>query len=406
MMAINVKEAFEALYARQIQDDGALDLFEPSVELLVAPYYERVRPLLNPVAESDAFLSKFGEYFTAKGMVDVVSREDGRTAATIERSAIPLWLETDCERPIHTWSIPRPCLQVRGRRGTYGIRFNQLFIGDLLWLFFHERMGIHAMVGALLDDFVTRGRFPLRPLGVEGLMLEGLVREVKAGLSSTCADRDTSYRRCLGLTSETGKVRGNPNAPLNSKFLTLWHSLIHLVSGYYNEKRLAVAIQNSATAAGRPSRATLTSIKETVGQLRKAFDPFKYGRNHTHTLSGIVWTLSGFELILRLRSQLGIPEPYQSPDELIPAAYTLLLGEGGTVSGGNRYTAHRDCATAGRAILLDVQALDFDQTSVPLGDAELIQWLDDVESSFELYRSAFRVLTGVDLATTAAAEQF
>jgi hypothetical protein len=406
MMAINVKEAFERLYSRQIRDDGALDLFEPSVELLVAPYYERVRPLLNPVPESDAFAPKFAEYFSAKGLVDVVLLEDGRAAATVERSAVPLLLSTDCERPLHTWSIPRPCLQVRGRRGTYGIQFSQLFIGDLLWLYFHERMGIHAMVGALLDDFVTRGRFPIRPLGVEGLMLEGMVREVKVGLSSTCSDRDTSYRRCLGLSSEAGRARGNPSAPMNTKFLTLWNALIHLVSGYYNEKRLAVAIQNSATAAGRPSRATLTSIRETVGQLRKAFDPFKYGRNHTHTLSGIVWTLSGFELILRLRSQLGIPDPYQSPDELIPAAHTLLLGDGGAVSGGNRYTAHRDCAVAGRAILLDVQALDFDQTAVTLGDAELIQWLDDVESSFELYRSAFRVLTGVDLATTASAEPF
>ena len=154
-----------------------------------------------------------------------------------------------------------------------------------------------------------------------------------------------------------------------------------LALGYYNEKRLAVAIQNSANV-GKPSRATLTSIKEIIGQLRKACDPFKYGRNHTHTLSGIVWTLAGLRLILRLRADLRIPEPYQSPDELVPAAHDLLLGTTGPALQGNRYTTHRDCAESGRAILLDVQGLDFD--SGTFTDADLEQWLDDVESTFSL----------------------
>jgi hypothetical protein len=66
---------------------------------------------------------------------------------------------------------------------------------------------------------------------------------------------------------------------------------------------------------------------------------------------------------------------------------------------GNRFTAHRDCAEAGRAILLDVQGLDFDQSAVPIGEPELAQWLDDVETTFELYRSAYRVLTNTDLGT-------
>ncbi len=400
---MNIKDKFIALYARQTHDDGALDLFEPSVELLVAPFYNNVKPFLNQVTEADIFVDKFSEYFSGKGAVDIGVKGD-KIVASVEENALPLLLRSDCGGPLHTWSIPRPCLQVRGRRGTYKIQFNQLFVGDLMWLYFHERMGVHAMVGALLDDFVTKGRFPLRPVGVEGLVLEGMVREVKAGLSSTVRERETSYRRVIGWKSDDGRGM-NSAAPMNSNFHAQWNSLVYLASGYYNEKRLAVAIQNSTTNAGRPSRATLTSIRETIGQLRKAFDPFKYGRNHTHTLSGIVWTLAGLELLLRLRSQLGIPEPYQSPDELIPAAYALLLGDTGNHAQGNRYTAHRDCAEASRAILLDVQALDFDQTSVPLGDTELTQWLDDVESSFELYRSSFRVLTGVDLGTTASAGQ-
>ena len=38
-----------------------------------------------------------------------------------------------------------------------------------------------------------------------------------------------------------------------------------------------------------------------------------------------------------------------------------------------------------------------------LGEAELSAWLDDVETTFELYRSAYRVLTGTDLGTTSVA---
>jgi hypothetical protein len=396
-MTVTVKDKLEKIYDKLMVDDGALDLFDPSVELLVAPFYESVRPRLNPVSEADVFVDKFAEYFSRKGMVEVTV-QSGKVVAKAERSAVPLLLPTDCGRPIDTWSIPRPCLSVSGKRGTYKIRFDQLFIGDLVWLYFHERMGIPRMVGALLDDFVTKGKFPLRPIGVEGLVLEGMVREVKAGLSSTVRERETSYRRCLGWSSEAGAKLDPSEAPMNDNFKLLFNRLISLALGYYNEKRLAVAIQNSTTTAGKPSRATLTSIKETIGQLRKAFDPFKYGRNHTHTLSGIVWTFAGLELLLRLRSQLGIPEPYQTPDELIPAAYQLLVGPDSN-SHGNRYTAHRDCAEAGRAILLDVQGLDFDQTSVPIGEPELAQWLDDAETAFELYRSAYRVLTGTDLGT-------
>jgi hypothetical protein len=257
-------------------------------------------------------------------------------------------------------------------------------------------MGVHRMIGAVLDDFVTRGRFPLRPTGAEGLVLEAMVREVKCGLSSTVRDRDTSYRRCLGWTSESGKGLENGTTPKNNAFNTLFHRLIQLALAYYREKRLAVAIQASANA-GVPSKATLTAIREVIGQLRTAFDPFKYGRNHTHTLAGIVWTLGALELLLRLRSQLGIPEPYSKPEELIPAAYDLLV-PGARPMQGNRYIAHRQCAEAGRDILLDVQAFDFEgsTSSGPLTDDDLEMWLPLVESKFEIYRSAYRVLTGVD----------
>lgn len=385
--------------AVQVHDDGALDLFNPSVEAIIAPFYESIRPLCLPLSEADPLPDKFNEYFTRGRSVASASTPEGTILATQDPPDFPTGYLNDCRRPLLTWSIPRPCLRVQGKRGSFGLEFRQLFIGDLVWLFFHERMGVHRMIGAVLDDFVTRGRFPLRPSGVEGLVLEAMVREVKAGLSSTVRDRDTSYRRCLGWTSESGKGLENGTTPKNNAFNTLFHRLIQLALGYYREKRLAVAIQASA-AAGVPSMATLTSIKEVIGQLRKAFDPFKYGRNHTHTLSGIVWTLGALELLMRLRSQLGIPEPYSRPDELVPAAYDLLV-PGARPMQGNRYVAHRQCADAGRDILLDVQALDFETSAGPntLDDADLEVWLTKVEPTFEIYRSAYRVLTGVDFGT-------
>jgi hypothetical protein len=387
---MSVSDKIHDILFPQPPEDPALDLFNPSVEAELAPYLAQASlpPAARPLQQ---FQGWFKEYFTSGS--SIITLKSAAAAASItERDNIALGLMNQCGDPLDTWSIPRPCLRVQGKRGTFKFEFNQLFMGDLLWLFYFERMGIQRMLGAILDDFVSKGRFPIRPQGISGLVLETLVREVKAGLSSTVRDRDTTYRRCLGWTSQAGAKLDN-DAPKNTAFNLQFHRLVHLALGYYQEKRLAVAIQASANA-GKPSVATLISLREAIGQLRKSFDPFKYGRNHTHTLSGIVWTLAGVDLIHRLRSELGIPTPYDQPEEIIPAAYELLVGKETTLS--NRYTSHRDCAVAGRAILLDVQGLDFDST-VSLVDADLEDWLGEIEGMFELYRSAYRALTGTDL---------
>jgi hypothetical protein len=373
-----LKAILEKQYASQVDFNGdpATDMLNPAAHNLLLPY-----------ASSSLFttgdLRLFRQYFNYDGE---------QRAAT---------LLGPCG-PIRTWPIPPDCPRVDGVRGTYGIRFQQLFAGDLIWLFFHERMGIHRMVGALLDDFVSKGRFPLRPSGISGLVMEAMVRELKCGLSSTVRERDTSLRLCLGWTTEAGSRLGN-DATINRTFSEQFHRLISLSLAYYQEKRLAVAIQASANA-GKPSVATLTSIRDTIVLLRKACDPFKYGRNHTHTLSGIVWTLSGLDILSRLRAQLGIPEPYDRFDELIPAAHDLLLG--GT-SDRNRYTMHRDCAVHGRDIMLDVQGMDFEAIGSPSSEGIVESWLNDVnvnvEAKFETYRTAYRALTGADLGQAGAA---
>jgi hypothetical protein len=386
-----LKQKMALTYKNTMLEDGTLDFFDPSVEALLLPFMANAQPRPN----EELAAKRFREYFSTN------NADFERAAATTTNEPWPT-LVNPCGRPLDAWSIPRPCLRVDGARGTFGngregFRFTQLFAGDVVWLFFHERMGVHRMIGAILDDFVTKGRFPIRPGSYEGVMIEAMVREVKSGLSSTVRDRDTTYRRVLGWTSDAGAKLDGQSAPKNETFSVTFHRLIELALGYYNEKRLASAIQSSITV-GKPSIATLTTIRDTIAELRKAFDPFKYGRNHTHTLMGIVWTIAGLDLLSRLRTQLGIPEPYDRADELVPAAYDLLLG-GGDRMNGNRYTAHRDCAVSGRDIMLDVQAMDMEGPAPPENE-ELAAWLDEVERKFENYRTAYRVLTGQDLGAT------
>lgn len=387
----SLKTKITATYQESMAQDAALDLFDPSVEALLMPFLE---PAVLPRPTQELGQKRFDEYFRSLFR----DRKDVIEEVAAMRKDPAMLAHNPCGEPIFLWSIPRPCLRVKGERGTFNNTFTQLFAGDLLWLYFHEKMGIHRMIGVILDDFVTKGRFPIRPSSYEGLMIEAMVREVQLGLSTTVRGRDTAYCRVLGLRSDAGLKLDAQDAPMNTAFTVTFNRLIELALGYYNEKRLASAIQNTVSV-GRPSVATVTTIRDTIGELRKSLDPFKYGRNHTHTLMGIVWTIAGLDLISRLRTQLGIPEPYDRADELVPAAYDLLVGASAEKINGNRYTAHRDCAVSGRNILLDVQGMDVEGANAPDTD-EIAAWLDAVEGTFENYRMAYRVLTGTDLGTS------
>src|SRR4051812_786831 len=101
-------------YGKQISGDGALDLFDPSVEVLLAPFYASVKPGLPPA--EDFVVPKFKEYFTAgTGIQELIEHATEPGGLT----NLPLALGSDCKRLLDTWSIPRPCLLVRGKRGTY-----------------------------------------------------------------------------------------------------------------------------------------------------------------------------------------------------------------------------------------------------------------------------------------------
>lgn len=251
-------------------------------------------------------------------------------------------------------------------------------------------MGLFSILGAILDDYATRGKYPIPSDSIDSLILEAMVRQVKSGVSSSVRDRDSSYRRCLGWTLEPGRKLGSP-ATVNADFNTHFHKVIRLALEYYKDVRLADTIRGDQ-ANNRVSMATLTSIKDTLVLLRQSLDPFTYGRNDANTLSGIVWVIAALGMLRNLVPHLGIPTNFKDPDKFVPAAYELLvLGRSPTAAESQRFTAHLDAARYGRRILLDLEVID------PGNLAELETWLAVAEDSLEGYRTAYRSLTGIDL---------
>ena len=327
---------------------------------------------------------------------------DGQVLRCSSEDKIAEWPKECC--------VCSPCVTLDGLRNQPepasaslpGIR--RLFVGDVVWLFYYERMGIQQILGAILDAFATTGRLPISNGSLEAstvkddivaLILEVMVRQTKMGLSSSVRDRGALYRTTIGWESAPSRGLGL-DTELNTGFSTLFHRFIYNALEFYRDKRLAIAIQSTTTP--RASAATLVTISDTIDLLKKRFEAFDYGRNYYNTLAGIVWTIAGMSVIRELRNTLGIPTAaLENPYEYIPAAYDLLvLRRPFTRSEMSRYDTHRACAVNARHILLDLEVLRHsDQATNPPG--ELDRWLEQIESKVEAYRTAYRNLTGVDL---------
>jgi hypothetical protein len=309
--------------------------------------------------------------------------------------------------------ICNPCVTLEGSRNRLPSatftdpRIRRLFIGDLLWLFYFDRMGVFQILGAILDAYASSGRLPISNGSIDitlvkddvvALVLEVMVRQTKTGLSSTVRDRAGAYRTCLGWVSDGGR-KLNLDTEVNSVFSGQFHKFIYHALEFYKDRRLAVAIQGAAAPVQTPSVATLITIRDTLDVLKKRFEPFAYGRNYYNTLSGIVWAVAGMAVIRELRTTLGIAPAHGEAHEFISAAYDLLvLKRPVSYSEMNRFDQHRLCAENGRDLLLDIEVVDFTNI-LPRGELE--NWLVQVEGKVEAYRTAYRTLTGVDLGASA-----
>lgn len=340
-------------------------------------------------------------------LVRCLAGHAGGAAAVAHTDGYPAWPSECC--------ICTPCVTLEGKRNSSDktpASLKRLFIGDVLWLYFFDRMGINQILGAILDAFAYSGKLPISNGSIDlkmrddlvALVLEVMVRQTKMGMSTTVRDRGCLFRTTLGWVNEAGR-KLRLDSELNSGFNTLFHKFIYHALEFYRDRRLAIAIQGAAGGIAPPSAATLVTIGETLEVLKKRFEPFQYGRNYYNTLSGIVWTIAGLTVIRELASTLGIPTAYNEPYEYIPAAYDLLVLKRPVTQGEvNRYIVHRECASKGRDILLDLEVIDHTDTSK---SGALEGWLEKIERKVEAYRTSYRAITGVDLGAspTATIEQ-
>jgi hypothetical protein len=311
--------------------------------------------------------------------------------------------------------ICEPCVTLKGSRARLAAPqfgwselpvLKRLFVGDVVWLYYFDRLGINQILGAILDAYAYSGRLPISNGALEvgikddiaAIVLEVMVRQVKMGLSSSVRDRTSLYRRAVGWSTDVGK-RLTVDSHVNEGFSTLFHKFLTLALEFYRDKRLADAIQgaNDIRIGGNVSQATKTALAETIELLKKKFEPFYYGRNYNNAVSGILWTIAGLSVLRELASTIGIPSANRELHEVVPAAYDLLVLKRQIQSGeANRYILHRDCAQHGRDILIQMEAINF---TGPGSDAILTDWINTIEPNVEAYRSAYRSMTGVDLGT-------
>jgi len=333
------------------------------------------------------------------------------TGTAFSSSFVARWPSECCICP--------PCLTLDGDRNRptptnpTTPHLQRLFMGDVVWAFYFDRMGIHQILGAILDAFAYNGRLPISNGSIDvtsfrddvaALVLEVMVRQTKMGMSTTVRDRNALFRTVLGWVTESGR-KLNLDTQVNTGFDSLFHKFVFHTQEFYRDKRLAVAIQGAVGGIAKPSVATLVTISNTIEVLKKRFEAFQYGRNYYNTLSAILWTIGGLSVIRELRSAIGIPSAFDAPDEFIPAAYDLLVLKRPVTQGdANRFIVHRQCAQNGRDVLLDMEVINHNDT----GDGgELMTWLTQVEPKIEAYRTAYQTLTGVDLGAspTATIEQ-
>jgi hypothetical protein len=266
--------------------------------------------------------------------------------------------------------------------------------GDLIWLYYHEEMGIFKIIGQLMDDVYRTGSLPIPNDSTAESIIDANIRQFRQGLASTLSDRESTYRRSLGWQSEDGKKLEMKSA-MNENFKTAFHNFIQAALEYYNEKRVIASIQTASSGSTTAAISTIMSVRDTIESLRQSFDAFVYGRNVLHTAQGIINVIAGLFMIYHAREYVGVPtNKFESPEDFIPETIKRLniqFPNGNNNS--NRYIIYRNAAEYGRDILLDIESFaNYYDT------AELKVWLDAVEDKVESYRTAYRNISGVELA--------
>lgn len=272
------------------------------------------------------------------------------------------------------------------------LKIRRLYFGDLVWLFFMERMGTFKILAVLLDDFATNGKYPFDIFDVSSIILNTLVEHSKMGLTSRVRDRESAYIRTLGwkqphLRRETEKVI------INTEMNKLLHNFISLVLEWYKDRHANEVTQALVSGTTASSTDSLIVIRERIKQIKIVSEAFNYGRITVVTLNGILEVIVTFALLFRVRDKLGVPQTFTKLDDIIPAVIEKLgLAKNIANPAVNAFSVHHDAAKELRDILLDLEVLDFEDLD------ELTTWLYLSHAKFERFRRAYLDLTNIDLA--------
>jgi hypothetical protein len=272
-----------------------------------------------------------------------------------------------------------------------------LTVGSLIWLYYYERMGIFKILGALLDDYNYKGKYTISGnredkngnSNTYSILMDMISSMHREGICSNLHDRICTYQRVLGVTIDN---QLGYDSTKNSGFMQTFNKLIDYQLEYYKTKQLAQAIQaQSITSPVQPrsSVATQTSIRDTINVLKQQFEPMQYGRNQINTFLGIGMVHATICLVNMLKTEIGIPDQYEKPEEFIPAAYDILIAKRSvTLNESNRYIIYDNCASYGYRLLTDLETIDLNQVSVIATGSSLDLWLNDIEGMVEGYKNA------------------
>jgi hypothetical protein len=278
----------------------------------------------------------------------------------------------------------RPSINIKDVTSNYTL--NQLGMGAVIWLYYYERMGIFKILGALLDDYNYKGKYTLKIKEPYAVLMEHVSLLFRKGEATTSRDRCGLFEKTIGATIENnfGMV-----VTKNESFMKTFDEILKQALEHYSYRRLDNAI-GSATGAARSSVATLTTIKDSLENLKSQFQPFYYGRNAINTFLGIVTVYATLCLVRLMKSDIGISNQYEKPQDFIPAAYDILvMGKPAVITDSNRFITYDNCASYGYRLLTDFELINttlFNPSSNV--DDPLNLWINSIEPLVEGYKKA------------------
>lgn len=265
---------------------------------------------------------------------------------------------------------------------------NRVNMGAVIWLYYYEKMGIFKILGALLDDYNYKGKYTMKNNQSYSVLLEHVSVMYRMGIASNMRDRVCLYEKSLGLSLENNF---GMNVTRNEGFMKTFDDILKQALEHYAYRRLDNAI-GAGSGAVRSSVATLTTIKDSLENLKMQFQAYYFGRNTLNTFLGIATVYATICLVRQLASEIGISNQYTEPHQFIPAAYDILVLDKPAVNtDSNRFITYDNCATYGYRLLTDFEFINSGAFNPGGGtDDPMNLWLNNIEPLVEGYKSALK----------------